>query len=644
MTGGGGADTILGGAGDMLFGGDGNDLLVLTAAEADQVSGGAGTDTLSFRNFTQGFVIDASTVADVEGGSIEAIDTGDGSRGMRIKLSAASVIAASDTDTLRITAGAGETLEFVDAGWALTGTANGFETYAKGGATVLVSVAADVIVPVTAAPVVRSGTSGADVFTGDTGDDTLTGLAGNDTLTGLGGTDTLDGGLGNDTLSGGVGDTLLGGEDNDLIILDGALAEEINAGLGTDTLSLRSFAQGTLIDLSVAANVENAGIERIDTGAGTSGLKFLVTAAGINALSDTDTLTISAAAGETVVFADAGWVRGADAGGFATYTNGGTATASVSTAANAVVAAVAPESVPFSFTNLQVSGATATIDLVLGARAPLSLAELFFGAKWIADGSLAAIANSEVNLTGLGSASTVSMTGSINSIDGGFELDIQGFASGSGSIGSPTAPTVIGRATITFASAADAAKLRIDDFALSASEINGEVAPEFSLATQAAGSAAADILAGIDGAGASVLNGLGGNDILIGFDDAPAAFDATDAAVRATGGAGNDIFVVGDSAARIKILDFSAGDVIDISAILGTSANKTAWLSSAVKTDIGSGADISVLLQNPGPGAGHIEIFGMSASQLNAQMFDDSGQRAALVDQIRSIIDQTNAP
>jgi hypothetical protein len=34
----------------------------------------------------------------------------------------------------------------------------------------------------------------------------------------------------------------------------------------------------------------------------------------------------------------------------------------------------------------------------------------------------------------------------------------------------------------------------------------------------------------------------------------------------------------------------------------------------------------------------------MSASQLNAQMFDDSGQRAALVDQIRSIIDQTNAP
>jgi Ca2+-binding RTX toxin-like protein len=645
MTGGAGDDTIFGGADDTLLGGDGNDVLVFAAGEADETRGGAGTDTLSFRNFTQGFVIDASTVANVDGASIEAIDTGDGTRGLRIKLSAASVIAASDTDTLRITAGVGETLEFVDAGWTLTGTANGVETYAKGGATVLVSVAADVVIPVTAPPVIQPGTGGADSYTGDTGDDTLTGLGGNDTLTGLGGNDTLDGGLGNDTLTGGVGDTLLGGEDNDLIILDGGFAEEINAGLGTDTVSLRNFAQGALVDLSVAAEVGNPGIERIDTGAGTSGLKFLVSAAGINALSDTDTLTISAGAGETVVFADAGWLRGDTAGGFTTYTNGGTATVLVSTAANAVVAAVAPETVPFSFTNLQVTGATATIDLVLGARAPLSLGELFFGAKWSVDTSLADIAFSEVNIVGLGTASAVSMTGNINPTSSGFELDVQGFAFGSGSIGSPTAPTVIGRATFTFADAAAASKLRLDDFALSSSEINGEVAPEFSLATQAAGSAAADILAGIDGAGASVLNGAGGNDILIAFVDAPAAFDVTDAAVRATGGVGNDVFVVGDTAARIKILDFTIGqDVIDISSVLGTAANKTAWLASAVKTDIGSGAEVSVLLQNPAAGPGHVEIFGVSAAQLTTQMFDDSGSRAALVDQIRSIIDQTNAP
>lgn len=82
-----------------------------------------------------------------------------------------------------------------------------------------------------------SGLAGNDMITGNNGDDTLFGGAGNDVLDGGNGIDTLDGGAGNDVLRGGnADDVLLGGAGNDT--LDGGNGNDVlNGGADSDTLS-----------------------------------------------------------------------------------------------------------------------------------------------------------------------------------------------------------------------------------------------------------------------------------------------------------------------------------------------------------------------------------------------------------------------
>ncbi len=78
-----------------------------------------------------------------------------------------------------------------------------------------------------------SGGSGADIISGDRGDDFLDGGSGNDRLDGGDGNDQLYGGDGNDVLIGGNGNDLLFGQDGNDQLYGGAGNDEIHAGGGT---------------------------------------------------------------------------------------------------------------------------------------------------------------------------------------------------------------------------------------------------------------------------------------------------------------------------------------------------------------------------------------------------------------------------
>jgi Ca2+-binding RTX toxin-like protein len=71
-----------------------------------------------------------------------------------------------------------------------------------------------------------SGGSGADIFDGGLGNDSISGDDGNDSLFGGGGSDNLDGGTGDDTLIGGVGTNVLsGGSGLDVFVFSGTTAD-----------------------------------------------------------------------------------------------------------------------------------------------------------------------------------------------------------------------------------------------------------------------------------------------------------------------------------------------------------------------------------------------------------------------------------
>ena len=287
-----GDDTIQGGRGaDALSGGEGIDLIGVTAGGQATVDGGAGTDTLAFLGFNAGvlFTLSSSATQSLVGGTTALLAFAQGFATIENLIGAAfadtlggdgraNVLQGADGNDMLIAVGGDDSLDGGAGQDTLYGGA-GNDTLAGGtGDDVLVvddtgdivlefanggtdtvfagaqwTVAAHVeIARLFGAGTVLDGAEGAQILvanliasilTGGDGHDTLWGQQANDRLLGDTGSDTLRGGAGNDTLAGGEGnDQLLGGTGADVFAFEAA-------GWGYDQLFDFNRNDGDVLDL-----------------------------------------------------------------------------------------------------------------------------------------------------------------------------------------------------------------------------------------------------------------------------------------------------------------------------------------------------------------------------------------------------------
>ena len=255
LSGGGGADTLLGGAG------------------SDTLDGGSGADTASYAGAGSGVMVSLSqsgAQATIGGGtdtliSIEGLIGSGFDDALTAAATGSSLSGAGGNDTLVGGAG-GDTLD----GGSGTDTA----TFAGAGSGVSVNLSL-------AGPqaTVGAGTdtlNSIEVLIGSGFDDTLTAAAAGSSLIGGGGDDTLFGGAGNDTLAGGSGiDTASYVGAGSGVTVSLALAgPQATLGAGADTLisieNLRGSSFNDLLAGDGGANLVSggAGADTINGGAG----------------------------------------------------------------------------------------------------------------------------------------------------------------------------------------------------------------------------------------------------------------------------------------------------------------------------------------------------------------------------------------
>ncbi|WP_310734336.1 Ig-like domain-containing protein [Ideonella livida] len=307
IVGSGGADTLIGSAGDnviegamgadSILAGAGNDTVYFDDSDA-AADGGDGTDTLVVGSSVS--TLDLTLTRDEVYTNFEILDvTASGSQ--LVKLSDADVRALTGggtSGTLVIQGGADDIVRLVGANWPTTPTST--ETlggvtydvyaYSVAGGTTTVKVQQGVSVGYLFRSgedgELTNGSTGGDQYEGNGGNDTFnagggddygdsgegddiaSGDAGHDTLLGGAGQDTLDGGTGNDSLEGGTGDdSLTGGTGHDT--LDGGAGHDsLNAGDGYDSV-LAGDGQDT-VSLGAGDDTANggAGNDLIDAGSG----------------------------------------------------------------------------------------------------------------------------------------------------------------------------------------------------------------------------------------------------------------------------------------------------------------------------------------------------------------------------------------
>jgi Ca2+-binding RTX toxin-like protein len=208
LNGAGGIDTV-------SYADAGAAVTVSLAVTTAQVTGGAGSDTLSnFENLTGSAFNDRLTGNDGN----NRIDGRAGGDTMIGGLGNDTYVVDANTDIITEGAGAGTDTVISAVNWTLLPTLENLTL--SGSATN------------------GTGNGAANVITGNAAANALRGASGNDTLVGGGGDDRLTGDSGNDRLDGGVGnDTLIGGTGDDTYVTDAAgdIVTE-GAGAGTDTV------------------------------------------------------------------------------------------------------------------------------------------------------------------------------------------------------------------------------------------------------------------------------------------------------------------------------------------------------------------------------------------------------------------------
>ncbi|AOF85245.1 hemolysin-type calcium-binding repeat family protein [Hydrogenophaga sp. RAC07] len=266
VTGGAGNDTLLGSAGaNALVGGAGNDAIT-GGAGADAINGGVGNDTFF------AIVGDGNDAYVGAGGTDDTYDLSGTSAAATVNLATGLASSAQiGNDTVA-------TIEHVvgsSAGDTLTGSV-GNNTLDGGDGNDLINAG-----------------NGADMLNGGAGNDTLNGEAGNDVITGGLGNDTANGGNGNDSFVAQVGD----GNDS------------YTGGTGTDTLDLSATAAGATVTAASATSAE-IGVDTLNTIEnliGSQGNDIITFAAGANRVDGQDgNDTIDTGAGNDVVIGGLG--------------------------------------------------------------------------------------------------------------------------------------------------------------------------------------------------------------------------------------------------------------------------------------------------------------------------------------------------
>lgn len=136
LYGGGGNDFLMGGLGvDTLWGGSGNDVLKINDFNGDQIDGGTGMDSLQIVD-TQ--ILDLRNTHSIK--NIETIRLGD-SHSTLIVTAQSLLDLNNASDTLKVDASGNSNTLKIDSGWTDAGNISGYRTFIKEGATLLVNTA-----------------------------------------------------------------------------------------------------------------------------------------------------------------------------------------------------------------------------------------------------------------------------------------------------------------------------------------------------------------------------------------------------------------------------------------------------------------------------------------------------------------------
>jgi Ca2+-binding RTX toxin-like protein len=318
-------DVLDGGSGnDQVFGLGGDDQLLPGAGFNNPVSGGPGSDLISYASSTVDVTVTLDGKAnDGENGrdnvlaDMENITTGSGNDLVVAAANNNTIITGAGNDRVQSLGGddrveAGEGDNTVDAG-------DGNDTGTSGGGkdTVTLGIGNDTF-NVGAGDNTVDGGDGNDDVTAGAGTDRLEGFGGDDTLRGGDGENTLSGGAGVDNITGGTGvDRANGGDGNDVVNVAGgdnfaeggagddqitttAGSDTIDGGSGADTIQAGDGANTIKGGSENDGITSGAGIDLVSGGAGNDTITTNAENDSVNGGEGADTMNLGAGAADTV--------------------------------------------------------------------------------------------------------------------------------------------------------------------------------------------------------------------------------------------------------------------------------------------------------------------------------------------------------
>ncbi|UYO01487.1 MAG: M10 family metallopeptidase C-terminal domain-containing protein [Devosia sp.] len=236
----------LGGTGDIVRAGSGDDLLAVTTLHSAYF-GDSGNDTFVSVGFRNGF--NGGSGIDTISYEARSDDPTIGNTGVDIRLNEGKVF----TGASRF-----ETLVSIENA---RGSANADTIVGTGGANTLEGLGGNDVI---------SGGGGADILDGGAGDDILDGGSSKDILKGGSGKDQLFGGTNVDNLYGGSGQDVLNGGSNNDILRGGTGKDLLTGGTGRDTFVFKSVAEASSSPKASARDVITdftSGQDKIDLSA-----------------------------------------------------------------------------------------------------------------------------------------------------------------------------------------------------------------------------------------------------------------------------------------------------------------------------------------------------------------------------------------